>query len=95
MVGHLRGQVREADDRDALAHDLVPGLRELAVAARLGGEVDDAAPGRMFATAEAGISFGAGRPGMSAVVITTSKSGTRSSSAACCWACCSGVSSLA
>ena len=52
-------------------------------------------PGRMFATAEAGISLGAGRPGMSAVVMTTSKSGSRSSSAACWAACCSGVSSFA
>ena len=52
-------------------------------------------PGRMWATAEAGISLGAGRPGTRAVVITTSKSGTRSSSAASWAACCSGVSSLA
>ena len=41
------------------------------------------------------MSFGAGRPGTAAVVITTSKSGIRSSRAACCCACCSGVSSLA
>ena len=52
-------------------------------------------PGRMRSTAAAGISFGAGRPGMSAVVITTSMSGIRSSSAACCRACCSGESSAA
>ena len=50
-------------------------------------------PGRMRSTALAGISFGAGRPGTAAVVITTSKSGIRSSSAACCCACSSGVSS--
>ena len=52
-------------------------------------------PGRIAPTAEAGISFGAGRPGTAAVVITTSKSGSRFSSAACCCACCSGVSSAA
>ncbi len=52
-------------------------------------------PVRMPSTALAGMSFGAGRPGTAAVVITTSKSGIRSSSAACCCACCSGVSSVA
>ena len=41
-------------------------------------------PGRIFSTAEAGISLGAGRPGIAAVVITTSNSGIRSSSASCC-----------
>ncbi len=41
-------------------------------------------PGRIFSTADAGISFGAGRPGIAAVVITRSKSGMRSASAACC-----------
>ena len=43
VVRHLRRQVREADDRDALAHDLLARLGQLAVAAGLGGEVDDAA----------------------------------------------------
>jgi hypothetical protein len=52
-------------------------------------------PGRIFSTAVAGISFGAGRPGTSAVVTTTSYSGIRSSSAACWRACSSGVSSAA
>ena len=52
-------------------------------------------PGRIAATAEAGIRRGAGRPGTSAVVITTSKSGRRASSASCCWRCCSGLSSVA
>ena len=42
---HHRRQVREADDRDALADGLDAGLRELAVAAGLGGEIDDAAAG--------------------------------------------------
>ena len=52
-------------------------------------------PGRIRSTAEAGISRGAGRPGIAAVVITMSKSGIRSSSASC-WRCCSsGVSSRA
>ena len=45
-------------------------------------------PGRMRATADAGISLGAGRPGIAAVVITRSNSGIRSSRAAC-WRCCS------
>src|SRR5581483_3118585 len=41
-------------------------------------------PGRTASTALAGISFGAGRPGTAAVVITASKSGRRFSSSACC-----------
>ena len=41
------------------------------------------------------MSFGAGRPGTAAVVMTASKSGIRSSSAACWRACSSGVSSRA
>ena len=52
-------------------------------------------PGRIASTPQAGISFGAGRPGIAAVVITASKSGSRFSSSACCCACCSGVSSVA
>ena len=52
-------------------------------------------PGRIASTALAGISRGAGRPGISAVVITASKSAMRSASSCCCCACCSGVSSFA
>ena len=52
-------------------------------------------PGRIRATAVAGMSLGAGRPGIAAVVITRSNSGIRSSSAACCRCCSSGVSSRA
>ena len=54
--------------------DLLAGPGQLAVAARLGGEVDDHRAGAHRSTADCGISFGAGRPGMSAVVMTTSKS---------------------
>ena len=39
--------------------------------------------------------IGAGRPGIAAVVTSTSNWGIRSCNAACCSACCSGVSSLA
>ena len=39
VVGHLRGEVREPDDGDTLAHGLVAGLRQLAVTPRLGGEI--------------------------------------------------------
>ena len=49
----------------------------------------------MAATADAGISFGAGRPGTSAVVITASNSGSRASSASCCRCCSSSFSSRA
>src|SRR5215208_7136195 len=52
-------------------------------------------PSRIFSTAAAGTSLGAGRPGMAAVVMTASKSGIRSSSASCCRSCSSGVSSRA
>ena len=47
-------------------------------------------PGRMPRTASAVTSFGAGRPGIAAVVITTSKPGIRACSSACWAACCSG-----
>ena len=43
-------------------------------------------PGFMPSTASAVTSFGAGRPGTSAVVITTSKPLIASVSACCCWA---------
>ena len=63
------------DDRDAVLDRDLAGRRQLAVAARLRREVDDHRPGRIASTADAGISRGAGRPGMSAVVITASKLG--------------------
>ena len=49
----------------------------------------------MLMTAAAGISRGAGRPGTSAVVTTTSKSATRAASSFCWRSCSSGVSSRA
>ena len=52
-------------------------------------------PGFMPSTAAAVTSRGAGRPGTSAVVITTSKPVIASSSAFCCWARSSSVSSRA
>ena len=52
-------------------------------------------PGRIPSTASAVTSFGAGRPGTSAVVITTSKPLIASVSACCCAACSSAVSSRA
>ena len=52
-------------------------------------------PGFMPSTAAAVTSRGAGRPGTSAVVITTSKPVIAFSSAFCCWARSSSVSSRA
>ena len=49
----------------------------------------------MLATASAVISFGAGRPGTSAVVMTTSERAIWTWSASRCCACSSGVSSRA
>ena len=74
--------------------DLLAGLRQLAVAAGLGGEVDDHRAGahRLDRRLPGSASAPAGR-GSRAVVITTSKSAIRSSSSSCCCACCSGVSS--
>jgi MFS family permease len=80
----------------AIGGALVGLVPLLLLAARSEGPLALILAGVAIATAAgAGISLGAGRPGMSAVVITTSKSGTRSSSAFCWAACCSGVSSLA
>ena len=63
------------DDRHAAAHDHLAGHGQLAVPARLGGEVDDDRARPHASTAAAGISFGAGRPGIAAVVINASNSG--------------------
>src|SRR5919201_3661171 len=52
-------------------------------------------PGRIPATAAAGIRVGAGRPGASAVVITTSYSGVPSAGRSCCSRCSSPVNSRA
>ena len=52
-------------------------------------------PWRMLPTASAVISFGAGRPGISAVVITTSDFAICTCSAARCVSCSSGLSSRA
>ena len=52
-------------------------------------------PGRIASTAEAGMIFGAGRPGTAAVVMTASKPAIRSSSASCCADISSAVSSRA
>ena len=52
-------------------------------------------PWPMLATASAVISFGAGRPGTSAVVMTTSERAIWTWSASRCCACSSGVSSRA
>ena len=52
-------------------------------------------PWPMLATASAVISFGAGRPGTSAVVMTTSERAIWTCSASRCCACSSGVSSRA
>ena len=52
-------------------------------------------PGRIARTALAGISLGAARPGIAAVVITASNSGIRRASSSCCVRCSSSVSSRA
>ena len=52
-------------------------------------------PGFMPSTASAVTSRGAGRPGTSAVVMTTSKRSIASASACCCLRCSSSVSSRA
>src|SRR3954470_13147784 len=45
VLGHHRRDVEQPDDGDVVAHDDLPGLGELAVAAGLGREVDDHAAG--------------------------------------------------
>ena len=72
-VGKVAGRFGEADDRDVVDDDLPARLGQLAVAAGLGGHVhDDAARLHGRRPSSAVISFGAGRPGMRAVVITKS-----------------------
>ena len=74
VLRHPRRQVQRArDDHAAVGRVRLARPGELAVAARLGGEVDDHAAGpHRRATASAEMSFGAGRPGTSAVVMITS-----------------------
>ena len=45
MGRHRARQVQQAEDDHVLAHDLLAGLGQLAVAARLGGQIDDHRPG--------------------------------------------------
>ena len=72
-----------------------PGSVIVDLAAETGGNCELTEPGRIASTADAGMIFGAARPGTAAVVITTSKSPIRASSAACCACISSGVSSRA
>ena len=85
----VRREVQRRDDLHVVPTTVSPGSVQLAVAARLAGEVDDHRAGLHPLTASAVTRIGAGRPGTSAVVITTSNLPIASVSA-CCWrACCS------
>ncbi len=66
VVGHRRRQVQRADDLDAVRDDGLAGLGQLAVAAGLGGEVDDhRARGASARPRRSITSSGARRPGIS------------------------------
>ena len=73
VVRHLARQVEQADDRHAVARR---PPRRAAVSSQLppvsAARSTITEPGRIASTADAGISFGAGRPGIAAVVITAS-----------------------
>jgi hypothetical protein len=74
LGGHAAGEVGVADDGDAGVDDRLAGAGELAVAAGLGGEVDDHAAGLHRLEHVALEQRGAGRPGISAVVMMMSTS---------------------
>ena len=75
--------------------DLLVGHRQVAVAAALGREVDDDRSGFIAATMSSVQSFGAGRPGISAVVMTMSISGASSRNLASCFSRNSGLDGAA
>ena len=77
VLRHLGGQVQRPEDRHAAVDHRLAGLGQLAIAAPLGGQVDDHRARRpSWPTISAVTSTGAFLPGTAAVVITTSLSAT-------------------
>ena len=86
MAASLPGTFRKPDYLHAIMLDNLVGLRQFAIAAALDRKVDDNRPGLHRFDHRLVTSFGAGRPGISAVVMTMSCFAMCEATSAACFA---------